>query len=171
MHDQHRQAEASDRCAAKTLADRLSFLAEFCMVRAQVNVSPQVRAEAASLASGRTPSGGRRGVAPRDAVALISEFDAARLGRLLEDEGVKSTESKFRDRLDERISTIHESQYLPDLVKHDLRTLALKVRDATKFADHPPTTYAAFSTKFKGLSHDFKEKLKSLAENLKEKGS
>jgi S1-C subfamily serine protease/DNA-directed RNA polymerase subunit RPC12/RpoP len=171
LRDQQRQAQANDRRAARTLADRLSFLAELCMVRAQVNVSPQVRAEASNLASGKAPSGGRRGVAPRDAVALISEFDAARLGRLLEDEGVKSMESKFRDRLDARISAVQESEYLPDPVKHDLRTLAVKLREAAKFADHPPTTYAAFSTKFKGLSHDFKEKLKSLAENLKEKES
>ena len=75
------------------------------------------------------------------------------------------------DRLDERINAVQASASLSDAVKRDLRTLAAKVRDANKFAEHPPTTYAAFSTKVKGFSHDFKEHLKRLAENLKEKDS
>jgi hypothetical protein len=101
----------------------------------------------------------------------MSEVEASRLSKLLNDEGLKSMESKFRDRLDERINAIQGSAYLPDLVKHDLRTLAVKVREGSTFAEHPLTTYAAFSAKFKGLSRDFKDHLKRLAENLKEKES
>jgi len=172
LYDAQRQAEANDRCTAKTLADRLSFLAEICMFRIQVNVPKQVRTEALNLAHGRTPAGTRRGAAQRgEIMTFLSEFEASRLRALLADEGLKSRESKFRDRLDQRIDAIQQSASLPDIIKHDLRTLAVAVREGNKFAEHPANTYGAFSTKVRGLSRDFKDHLKRLAENLKEKES
>ena len=90
---------------------------------------------------------------------------------MLDSETIKSMESKFEDRLDERINAVQESESLPDVVKHDLQNLAAKIREANKFADHPPTTYMAFSDKAKAFSQDFKDDLKRLAENLKEKES
>jgi S1-C subfamily serine protease len=171
LHDEEHQAEANDKCAAKTLADRLSFLAEISMLRIQTNVPKQVRSEAVSLAHRKPSAGSRHAPPPADIMTFMSEFEAARLGRLLDDERIKSIESKFRERLDERIGAVQASEHLPDPIKHDLRSLATKVRDAGKFIDHPPTTYASFSTKVKGFSHDFKELLKRLAENLKEKES
>jgi S1-C subfamily serine protease len=171
LYDAQRQAEANDRCTAKTLADRLSFLAEICMFRIQVNVPKQVRIEAQNLARGRTPAGTRRGAAQRGAImTFMSEFEASRLRALL-DEDLKSRESKFRDRLDQRIDAIQQSESLPDIIKHDLRTLAVAVREGNKFAEHPANTYGAFSTKVRSLSRDFKDHLKRLAENLKEKES
>ncbi len=179
FQDDERQAEANDRCTARTLTDRLSLLAEICTVRVQISVPAKVRAEAANLAHGAPlPSGHKR--PPQsdvkrppqsDVMTFMSEMDAARLGRVLESESVKSLESKFLDRLDERLNAVQASASLPDVVKRDLRTLAAKVREANKFAEHPPTTYVAFSVKVKGFSHDFKEHLKRLAENLKEKES
>ena len=138
------------------------------MLRVQINVPRQVRNEAANLIRGKTPAGTRRTSAPRDIMAFMSEIDAARLSRVLDDERLKSMESKFRDRLDERVNAIQGSDYLPDLVKHDLRTLSAKVREASKFAEHPATSYGVFSAKVKGFSSDFKKHLKRLAENLKE---
>ena len=102
-------------------------------------------------------------------MTFLSAFDVSRLGRVLDSDNVKSLESKFQDRLDERINAVWASASLPDVVKRDLRTLAAKIHEANKFAEHPPTTYMAFSVKVKGFSHDFKEHLKRLAENLKEK--
>jgi S1-C subfamily serine protease len=168
LHDDERQAEANDKYAAKTLADRLEFLVELSKLRMQINVPKQVRVEASYLASGKTLSGFRRGPAVRDMVALMSEFDAARLGRLLDDEGLKSMESKFRHRLDERTDAIQESEHLSDPIKHDLRALTAKLREADKFIEHPAITYVTFSAKVKGFNRDFKEHLKRLAENLKE---
>jgi hypothetical protein len=101
----------------------------------------------------------------------MSPIEASRLKEALNDERVKSKESKFRDRLDERIDAIQGSAYLPDLVKHDLRTLAVKVREGSTFAEHPVTTYVLFSAEVNSLSRDFKEHLKRLAKNLKEKES
>ncbi len=171
FQNEDRQAEANDRCAARTLTDRLSFLAELCTLRVQINVPAKVRSDAASLALGRPLPGGHRRPAQTDVMTFLSQFDAMRLGRVLDSETIKSIESKFQDRLDERITAVQESASLPDAVKRDLRTLASKIREANKFAEHPPTTYMAFSVKVKGFSHDFKEYLKRLAENLKEKES
>ena len=102
-------------------------------------------------------------------MTFMSEYDVSRLTRVLDTESVKSIESKFEDRLDERVAAVQSSASLPDAVKRDLQTLAAKIHEANKFAEHPPTTYMAFSVKAKGFSHDFKEHLKRLAENLKEK--
>jgi S1-C subfamily serine protease len=170
LHDEARQAEANDKCAAKTLADRLSFLAELSMLRVMVNVPAQVRAEARTGVT-KTLSGARRTIPPGEAMTFLSELEAARLGQLLEAEAVKSMESVYRKRLDARISAVRESEYLSAPVKRDLEALAAKVHDANKFAEHPATTYTGFSTKVKGFSHDFKEHLKRLEENLKEKES
>jgi S1-C subfamily serine protease len=169
LQDEERQAEANDKCAARALADRLSFLAELSLFRLQISVPKQVRAEARNLALGKTPAGARRGSAPPDVMDFLPEFDASRLARLLDDEGLKSMESKYREHLDQRIDAIQESESLPTPVKRDLRTLATKLREANKFAEHPATTYVAFSTKVKGFSHDIKEHLKRLSENMKEK--
>jgi S1-C subfamily serine protease len=169
FHDEDRQAEANDRCAARALADRLSFLAVLSMLRVQINVPAKVRLEAASLAHGKTLAGSHRRPAPGEVLTFMPHPEAARLGRVLDSDSLKSLESKFQDRLDERIDAIQASAYLGDVVKRDLRTLAAKVREANKFAEHPPATYAAFSVKVKGFSHDFKEHLKRLAEYLKEK--
>ena len=168
--DKERQAEANDKCAAKTLADRLSFLAELSMLRVMANVPAQVRAEARSGVT-KTLSGARRTIPPGEAMTFLSELEAARLVQLLEAEAVKSMESVYRKRLDARISAVRESEHLSDPVNRDLEALAAKVRDANKFAEHPATTYTGFSSKVKGFSHDFKEHLKRLEENLKEKES
>jgi hypothetical protein len=169
LHDAARQAEANDKFIASTLADRLSFLAELCMVRIQINVPKQVRMEARNLAHGKTPSGARRGPGQRDVMAFMSEMEAARLSKVLDDDSIKSMESKFREHLDSRLDTIQKSEYLSDRIKSDLRALAVKVREGGAFAEHPVTTYVLFSAKVKGFSRDFKEHLKRLAENLKEK--
>jgi S1-C subfamily serine protease len=169
LHNEARQAEASDKCAAKTLTDRLNLLAELAMLRVIANVPVQVRNEARTGIT-RTLTGVKRtAVAPGDAVPIPSEADAARLNQLLEDERVKSVESIFRNRLDARISAVRESEYLSDSVKRDLEALVTKIRDVNKFADHPSTTYNGFNTKVKGFSHDFKEHFKRLEENLKDK--
>jgi S1-C subfamily serine protease len=165
LYDEERQAEANEKCAAKTLTDRLSFLAELSMLRVMVNVPSQVRTEA-RLGS-KTLSGARR-VPPPDALPLMSEFEALRLSQLLDDEKIKSMESAYRNRLDARIGVVRESEYLPEPVKRDIEALAAKVREANKFAEHPATTYTSFSSKVKGFSRDFREHLKRLAENLKE---
>jgi S1-C subfamily serine protease len=167
LRDEDRQAEANDKCAAKTLADRLSFLAELSMLHVMANVPSQVRTEA-RLGSGKTLSGARRTPPPGDAMAFMSEFEALRLGQLLDDEKLKSMESAYRNRLEARLGAVRESEYLPESVKHDIEALATKIREANKFAEHPATTYTAFSAKVKGLSRDIKEHLKRLAENLKE---
>ena len=58
FENEDRQAEANDRCAAKTLTDRLSFLAELCTLRVQISVPASVRLEAANIARGTLlPSG------------------------------------------------------------------------------------------------------------------
>jgi hypothetical protein len=171
FQNEERQGEANDRCAARTLTDRFSFLAELATLRVQMNVPAKVRTEAANLAHGKLPPGVRKRPDQSEIMTFLSEIDAARLGRLLDNDSVKSLESKFQDRLDERTKAVQASTSLPDGVKHDLQTLAAKVREANKFAEHPLTTYVGFSTKVKGFSHDFKEHLKRLAENLKEKES
>ena len=169
FQNEEHQADANDRCTAKTLADRLSFLAELGTIRMQTCVPARVRVEAVNLAHGKTASGTKRRPIQADVMTFMSEADASRLKQVLESETLKSIESKFQHRLDERISTLQESAYVSDAIKHDLRTLAIKVHEANKFAEHPPTTYSAFSVKVKSYPHDFKEYLKRLAENLKEK--
>jgi putative serine protease PepD len=166
LHDEERQAEANDKCAAKTLADRLSFLAELSMLRVMTNVPSQVRTEART--GSKTLSGAHRVPPPDEAMAFLSELDAARLIQLLDGERVKSMESAYRNRLDARVAAAQESEYLSEPIKRDLETLATKIREANKFANHPATTYTAFHAKVKGFSRDFKEHLKRLEENLKE---
>jgi hypothetical protein len=169
LQDEEHQAEANDRCAAKALADRLSFLAELCTLRLQTCVPKQVRSEAKDLALHKKPAGSHSGSAHADVMTFMSEFEVALLSRMLEDEHVKSMEAKFRDRLDERVGAVQKSEHLPDPIKRDLRALAAKVREASKFVQDPPTTYNSFSSKAKAFSHDFKEILKRVGENLKEK--
>ena len=173
FRDEDRAAEANDRHAARTLTDRLTFLAAVSALRVQISVPATVRAEALNAARGMTPSGklatGHKRPASGEPMTFMSEFDAARLGRVLDTETVKSMESKFQDRLDERIDAIQASEFLPDAAKRELLILAGRIREAKKFVEHPPTTYVAFSTKAKGFLHDFKEHLKRLAESLKEK--
>ena len=171
FENEERQAAANDRCSARTLTDRLSFLAALCALRIQMNVPAKVRSEASALAYGRLPAGVKKRPAPSEGMTFMSDYDISRLGHVLDTESVKSMESKFKDRLDERVKAVQASASLPDAVKRDLQTLATKIRDGNKFAEHPPTTYMAFSVKAKAFSHDFKECLKRLAENLKEKES
>jgi S1-C subfamily serine protease len=166
-----RQMEANDRCAAKTLTDRLSFLAELAMLRVQINVPGKVREEAMSMSRGTLPPGVKKRPPPGEVTSIMPEFEASRLARLLESDTVKSMESKFQDHLDDRLSATQASESLPDPVKRELRALSAKIHEANKFAEHPSNNYIAFSGKVKGFSRDFKEHLKRLAQNLKEKES
>jgi hypothetical protein len=171
LQDEEHQAEANDNCIAKTLADRLGFLAELATLRLQICVPKQVRFEATNLAlHNALPSSRHYGHVPHtETMTFISEYDAARLSQLLEDERIKSMESRYRERLDERLGAVQKSAYLLAPIKRDLRALATKIREADKFADQPPTSYASFSSKAKAFAHDFKELLKHVAQDLKEK--
>ena len=52
----------------------------------------------------------------------------------------------------------------------DLKTMATKICEGNKFAEHPPVTCAAFCGKLKNLSRDYRtDHLKRIAEGLKER--
>jgi S1-C subfamily serine protease len=174
LYDEDRQAEANDHCAAKTLADRLSFLAELCFIRMSLNPPEEVRKEGRGAARGKSsPTGGRViAVRPRTvSSSALTDHEARTLRTSLESEAITTMEDIYRKRIDERVEEIQSSPTLPDGVKRDLRLLAQRVREGTKYAEHPTGTLAAHSAKVKGFAHDFKEYLKRLAEGLKEKES
>jgi hypothetical protein len=168
LQNEKRQAEANDLCAARILTDRLGFLAELWIIRAQIEVPTRVRAEAALMATGKLPPGVHRRTAALDVIPLIPPATAARLNRLLDDEMIRTIESKYKHRLDERVDAVQNSDTLSEVVKRDLRTLAAKVREVEKFTDHPVNSYLTFSSRIKGFARDFRDHLKRLEENLKE---
>jgi hypothetical protein len=171
LYDEQKQAEANDRCAAKTLADRLSFLAELSFLRMSINVPEEVRKEARSYARGKMPAAARHVAAKVSQASLLSEFEAKTLRTSMESDGITTMEEIYRKRIDERVEDIQSSPTLPDGVKRDLKLLAQRVREGLKYAEHPTGTYLAYSGKVKGFAHDFKEYLKRLEEGLKEKAS
>jgi predicted Zn finger-like uncharacterized protein len=171
LYDEQKQAEANDRCAAKTLTDRLSFLAELSFLRMSINVPEEVRKEARSYARGKMPASARHVAAKVSQASLLSEFEAKTLRTSMESDAIATMEEIYRKRIDERVEEIQSSPTLPDGVKRDLKLLAQRVREGLKYAEHPTGTYLAYSSKVKSFAHDFKEYLKRLEEGLKEKES
>jgi S1-C subfamily serine protease len=167
LYDGDRQNEANDRYAAKIAADRLSLLAELCLLRMQINVPEPGSGEVSPPVRGKATATGRRASGQVEAGILPAEV-RLRLGEFLRSEEVTAIETKFRHRLDQRISALCESAYLPESLAHDLDALAAKVRTGDKIADHPPSTYAAFHTRLKSFSRDVKDYLKRIADALKE---
>jgi hypothetical protein len=134
-----------------------------------VNFPRQTRTEA--MSARLQPPGRGKGSNQASTASILPEPDGGRLGRALKDDTISTMETKFRDRLDERIDAVQASPNVPDAVKRSLRTLASKLRDANKFTEHPPTTYADYSKKYNAFTRDFKDLLKHIAEGLKEKES
>ena len=102
-------------------------------------------------------------------MTFLSIYDAQRLSQLLENETIKLVQSKFEDRLDERVAAIQKG-HVSDAIKHDLRMLAVKIhkRPASSPSTRRPRTQPTASRP-RPSPHDFKELLKRLAANLKEK--
>jgi hypothetical protein len=161
LRDRSRQAEDNDKCAAKTAVDRLGFLAGVAHLRMQINVPKQIRQEADAFKSHHSSG-------HADVVALLPERDAAKLDALLRSTSVHSMENLFRARIDERVEMLTGSAYLAEAIKRDLKNVARKVREATKYAERPSGTYLTFSSKVKGYAHDFKDLFKRLEANLKD---
>ena len=174
VQNEERQAAANDHCTARTLLDRLSFMAELGVLRMQTHVPFSVRVEAQNLlrgvtASGKLASPAQRLKAQQDILGFLPDAEVVRLQQVLESSPVKELESKFGDRLETRVNSVQESESLSDNVKRKTRELAATIRDANRFIEHPPTAYKQYSVKVKSLTGDLKDHLKRLAESLKEK--
>ena len=118
------------------------------------------------------PSGGRHPAPPKvEYIRLMPEWEAERLAATLDSERLARWNGSPATASTSGSAPSNKAQYVSDPVKRDLKFLAHKLREAGKFAEHPATSYATFSTKVKGYSHDFKEHLKRLTEALKEKES
>jgi S1-C subfamily serine protease len=174
VQSEQRQAAANDHCTARTLVDRLSFMAELGILRMQTHVPLSVRVEAHNLlrgltASGKTATPAQRLQAQQDILGFLPDIEVMRLQEVLDSSAVKALESKFGDRLEDRVNAVQESQSLSDNVKRETRELAAAIHEADRFIEHPPAVYKQYSVKVKSLTSDLKEHLKHLAESLKEK--
>lgn len=163
LKDEDWLAATNDRYAAKTLADRLQFLAGMAILRMRINVPLQVRMEAEAYAQGQVaarPS--RYSPVKVDYVKLMPEDRAMLLDRLLKTSEVREMEGHFRKDLDGRLRTIVESPHITDETKRDLKAMRNKIKDAASYAENPGGTYAAYSVKVSGFTRD----LRQLSERL-----
>ena len=174
LRDEKRQAVASDTYAAQTIFRRLRFLAGLAMLRIQINVPHQVRAEAQTvrlksmMASIRLPASVTSKI---EFVPLLPEFIAEYLRSKLESREVRTMENQFRKHLDARMEAVSESPHVADEVKKDLNVLAKRVEVITKYAEKPATSYAAYSTKFLTFDRELKSLFRRMETALQDADS
>ena len=174
LRDEKRQAVASDTYAAQTIFRRLRFLAGLAMLRIQINVPHQVRAEAQTvrlksmMASIRLPASVTSKI---EFVPLLPEFIAEYLRSKLESREVRTMENQFRKHLDARMEAVSESPHVADEVKKDLNVLAKRVEVITKYAEKPATLYAAYSTKFLTFDRELKSLFRRMETALQDADS
>jgi hypothetical protein len=170
LKDTQRQTVANDRYVARTLLDRLQFLAELAMLRMAVNVPLQVRLEAKAFTQGDYASRSNRfSTVKVEYVALMPEKTAIALAALLRSHQLQEIENQFCKTLDARLDAVAESPNVAADVKRDMKSLAKKIKDTTAFAERPANTYAAYSVKVNAFSRDLKGLLKRLEKNVDDK--
>ena len=172
LHDESRQKSANDRYAAKVLWERLDFLTGLTLLRCHLSAPLKVRMEAKDFEQGGGVAGksrlSRMATAKVQFIELIPEEIVPELKTALRNKGIKEREKLYRDRLDERVKALQDSEILADEVKRDLQTLVRRIHEADAFAENPANSYTSFSMKVGGLSRDFKTILARLETALTE---
>ncbi|MCR4415531.1 MAG: hypothetical protein NUV77_24230 [Thermoguttaceae bacterium] len=97
---------------------------------------------------------------------LVPEELARQVRLALNSREVREAESRFQERLDERLESLVGRANRADELKRDLQALSRKARGAARFADRPAAGYAAYSVKVSGFTRALRTLLKRVEDAL-----